>query len=414
MKKLKLLISAYACGPNVGSEPGVGWNFVSNLALEHEVHVIVEKRKWEQPINDFMNNNPHLKLNLNFYFIDKKRNKKLRKIWPPSYYYFYRNWQKKAFQLAQKLDSVENFDVVHQLTMVGYREPGYLWKMNKPFVWGPIGGLENSPWSFLLSLGLKGFLFFSGRNVINILQRNFLKRPRKAASHKKSAIISATPSNKKLIKELWGRESFLMSEIGRDKQAEINVNIRKDGELLEIVWTGVHTPGKNLPLLLSAVKHLTVPYKLHVLGQGEMTNNWQKLASKLQIEKQCVWHGWLKNESAIEVMKKAHVLCITSISDLTSTVTLEGLSYGLPIVCLDHCGFSYVITEDCGIKVPVDNPKKATINFTNALTELFNNEVYRQRLSEGAIRRSKNFTWEQKILDLNKIYAELLNKEEHV
>jgi hypothetical protein len=39
-KKLKLLISAYACGPNRGSEPGMGWNFVIGLGKFHEVHVI--------------------------------------------------------------------------------------------------------------------------------------------------------------------------------------------------------------------------------------------------------------------------------------------------------------------------------------------------------------------------------------
>ena len=54
-------------------------------------------------------------------------------------------------------------------------------KINKPFVWGPIGGLENSPWRFLPSLGLKGFIFFYfGRNIINLWQRHFLLRPKKA------------------------------------------------------------------------------------------------------------------------------------------------------------------------------------------------------------------------------------------
>lgn len=414
MTKLKLLISAYACGPNVGSEPGVGWHFVSYLALEHEVHVIVEKRKWEQPINEFMEKNPHLKANLKFYFIDKKRNKKLRKLWPPSYYYFYRKWQKKAFELAKELDQVENFDILHQLTMVGYREPGYLWKIHKPFVWGPIGGLENSPWSFLPSLGLKGFLFFSGRNLINYLQRNFLVRPKNAANHKNGVLISATPNNKVLIKKLWGKDSILMPEIGHYLTHNYKLNIRREEQPLQIVWSGLHIPRKNLALLLSAVKALSIPFELHILGKGEMTKKWQNIAVKFRIEEHCVWHGWLKQELAINVMQKAHVLCITSISDLNSTVTLEGLSYGLPIVALDHCGFSNVITENCGVKIPVNTPKKAALNITKALTKLYDNEVYRQRLSKGAIERSKDFTWEQKTLDLNKIYAELLNKVEHV
>ena len=125
-KKLKILVSAYACAPNKGSEPGMGWNFVIGLAKFHELHVIVEKRKWEQPINDFLEHNPGLNDSVTFYFIDKKRNKPLRKIWPPSYYWFYKKWQKKAYKLACQLDQKENFDLIHQLNMVGYREPGYL------------------------------------------------------------------------------------------------------------------------------------------------------------------------------------------------------------------------------------------------------------------------------------------------
>ena len=57
-------------------------------------------------------------------------------------------------------------------------------------------------------------------------------------------------------------------------------------------------------------------------------------------------------------MSLGHVLCITSISDLTSTVTLEGLSYGLPIISLNHCGFAHVIDDSCGIKIPVKTPQK--------------------------------------------------------
>ena len=73
MRKLKLLVSAYACSPFQGSEPGMGWNFVKELSKYHEVHVIVEKRKWKKPINNFLKLNSNYNKNLKFYFIDKKR-----------------------------------------------------------------------------------------------------------------------------------------------------------------------------------------------------------------------------------------------------------------------------------------------------------------------------------------------------
>ena len=38
MKKYKILLSAYACEPHKGSEPGIGWNWAIQLAsLGHQV-----------------------------------------------------------------------------------------------------------------------------------------------------------------------------------------------------------------------------------------------------------------------------------------------------------------------------------------------------------------------------------------
>ena len=45
-KKLKVLLSAYACEPNKGSEPGVGWNWLIEIAkLNHKVTVITRSNK---------------------------------------------------------------------------------------------------------------------------------------------------------------------------------------------------------------------------------------------------------------------------------------------------------------------------------------------------------------------------------
>jgi hypothetical protein len=39
-KKLKVLVSAYACEPNRGSEPEVGWQWIQQLARFYEVWII--------------------------------------------------------------------------------------------------------------------------------------------------------------------------------------------------------------------------------------------------------------------------------------------------------------------------------------------------------------------------------------
>ena len=408
-QKYKILVSAYACSPNKGSEPGMGWNFVTGLSNFHEVHVIVEKRKWQQPINEYLNLHPTLKQNLIFHFIEKKRNKWLRKLWPPTYYWFYKEWQKKTYKLALELNQIENFDIIHQLNMVGYREPGYLWKIEKPFVWGPIGGLENTPWRFLPSLGFKGMIHFTGRNIINQLQKNFSSRPKKAAVRKNNSLISATPDNQKEILTLWKKNSAVLCEVG---QVDSNLlDLEKRGhEPIRIIWSGVHEPRKNLQLVLNALAQVKIDWELHILGSGPEIVSWQKLSNKLGIDTKCIWHGWLPLDKALRVLQNGHLFCVSSIHDLTSTVLLEALSYGLPVVCLDHCGFSHVINNTCGIKIPVTNPKETKKGFAIAIEKLYHDEALRYQLAEGALQRSKDFSWDKKITQLNLIYQEVVNQ----
>ncbi|APQ18036.1 glycosyltransferase family 4 protein [Maribacter hydrothermalis] len=406
MKKTRLLISAFACGPHRGSEPGMGWNFVTGLSEYFEVHVITEKIEFEDSVQEYLYLNKSL--NVSFYFIPIVKNDKLRKLWPPSYYWYYKDWQYKAYNLALKLDKEYDFDVIHQLNMVGYREPGYLWKINKPFVWGPIGGLENSPWSFLPTLGFKGFVFYSFRNIINLYQRNFYLRPKLATRRDNMVLISATEKVGIIAKKVWSKESVILSEVGQLNNNILAVNQRKENEPLNIVWSGLHTPGKNLKLLLRALKEINVSYKLNVLGQGEMTEKWMKIAEKYNISQNIVWHGWVKQSQAVTIMRKGHVFIITSISDLTSTVTLEALSSGLPIICLNHCGFADVVTEDCGFRISISSPKIATLEIKDAILKLFWDEKLRLKLSQGALNRAKCYSWKDKITTLDNVYKLLL------
>ena len=281
-KKLKILVSCYACSPKRGSEPGMGWSFVNGLSKEHEVHVIVEKEKWEKDILEELSINPNK--NLKFYFIQKKRNRLLRKIWPPSYYWYYKVWQKNAYSLAKELDEKEDFDLTHQLNMVGYREPGFLWKINKPFVWGPIGGTENVPWKLFSLFDFSGKIFYGIRNIINSFQKIFLSRPRLAANKKQATVIAATPDIKRSIQKLWGQDSVIITEVGTVDLPDITINKRKEGESLKIVWSGQHTPGKALPILLKSLALLEseIKWELHILGKGAETNKWKELCKRIK------------------------------------------------------------------------------------------------------------------------------------
>lgn len=399
---MKILVNCYACSPFKGSEPGMGWNFVSCLAKMHELHIITES-KFQPDIEKYFCEHPDEQDYYNFYFIKKKRHKKLRKIWPPSYYWFYKAWQKKAYRRALELDEKEHFDVVHQLNMVGYREPGYLWKMHQPFVWGPIGGFGKVPWCLIPSMSLWGVIFYTCHNIINNWQMRMNWRV-KAAMKKATYLIAATIDVQTAIHQLYGKDSVIIPEVGLIGNGECQISRRQPYEKLKICWSGLHIPRKSLNLLLDAIAlDGNEKVELHVIGEGSETKRWKRKSKRLGL-RNIVWHGWMSRDEGLRIMQSCHLFCITSLSDLTSTVILEALSFGLPVIALDHCGFGNVLTPSCGIKISINNKRQVVKDFNKAILDIEKDEDRRYLLAKGAQMRSKEFNWKDKAEVISKIY----------
>ena len=64
---ISVLINAYAVSPTWGSEPGVGWNWIINLAKYCKLHVITEG-EWRDEIESAMLSLPQA-VNISWYFI---------------------------------------------------------------------------------------------------------------------------------------------------------------------------------------------------------------------------------------------------------------------------------------------------------------------------------------------------------
>jgi len=408
--RLKVLISAYACSPYKGSEPGVGWGCVAALAKRHDLWVIVEEEKFRTDIEHYLAENPEFAKSVHFYYLRKRRNRSLRKFWPPSYYWYYRRWHEEAFILAQNLHREVGFDLAHQLTMVGFREPGYLWKLGIPFVWGPIGGMGLFPWRFLPVVGGYGSLYYVGYNLLNAWQMRFSHRPKLAARSAGVGLITATPENRVGAEEYWGCSSEMVCEVGLPQAPALLPTRRKPGEPLRLVWTGLHIPRKALNLALAALATLPKPsnWILHVLGEGPRTSRWQQMSQQLGVAERCQFHGWLPRDDAMRIMASSHLMLITSLRDLTSTVTIEALALGLPVVCLDHCGFGGVVDETCGIKVPVTTPASVVTGLAAGIARLVEDEPLRFDLAKGAVARAQGFSWEKKAAALDQVYQQKL------
>ena len=143
-----ILLLAYAISPTKGSEYSVGWNFLINLAKNNKIFVLCglsgDHMGDTEEIEQYFKHNPHP--NINLILVKPTRLANLIN-WPnrvgilgPIFYLAFPFWQKEAYRIAKEINERERIDIVHHLNPIGFREPGYLWKLDKPFIWGPIGG----------------------------------------------------------------------------------------------------------------------------------------------------------------------------------------------------------------------------------------------------------------------------------
>ena len=134
---MRLLLSAYACRPNAGSEPGVGWSWATSLAARGiEVHTLVVERN-RQAVEAGLKSTAIP--NLHFHFVDVP-------AWAKKFealQYFY--WQFAALKAARLLHTRLKFDVSHHVTYASVHVPSQLWRLEIPFVFGPIGGGQTTP-----------------------------------------------------------------------------------------------------------------------------------------------------------------------------------------------------------------------------------------------------------------------------
>ena len=438
---LRILINAYACCPNMGSEQGMGWNWISNIAKTCEVFVITE--------SEYENVNSRLAENceqygitkeqcdrMHFYFVPagetEEKSAKIRSMcWNQgtwSFYLKYAKWQEKALAVARKIiDELEKsgskIDIMHQLNMAGFREPGMLYKINDerkkygkkriPLIWGPMTGYGSIPFPFMLSGGLKFTAFYSLKNTLNLLQLVMHPRVRKMVKYS-DKLIAATPEMKNGIDTFYNANIEHINETGcviKNDETSFVKTFSKEG--FKVLWVGRFMYTKQLEIALKVMGQLTnlKDFEFHIVGKGftdEETLAMRAKAVEYGAEKICHWHGQIPNSEVHKLMQESDIFFFTSIFEATSTVILEAIQNGLPIVCFDRCGFGPIVDDSIGMKIPCKSPKQAVRDFVKAITYLYNHREVLPLMSANCKSKRLELSWDNKMTRLMSFYRNLV------
>ncbi len=407
----------------MGSEPGMGWHWIVSLAQYCDCYVISEgefRPKVEQWMTQ--SENKLLAEHIHFYWLpidgdDDKQNERIRRMcWNQGdwrFYHYYRQWQKRAAECAREIvDSQSNTEnpiqVLHQLNMIGFREPGYLWQVSKdknvPFVWGPIDAKPGFPMAYAEGAPAKVKAFLWLKNIITRLQLRYMPRVHKAAKQA-AVILSASGDSQQSILRYWGKQTILLNETGCTISKTPKETPTKEANAkasFDILWCGKMDFRKQLDLAIRAVAKSGIANAvLHVVGDGDNTR-YKQLAEQWNVH--AVWHGRLPHEDVQKMMQESDILLFTSVAEGTPHVVMEALANGLPVICHKTCGQGDVVTDDTGATVPLSNPKESCESFAYELSCLWKDATARYRMRQECLLLAKVLSWDNMTKNLIDLY----------
>ena len=329
---MKVLLSAYACSPGTGSEPGVGFQTLMAVAEDHDVWVIT-RQKNADAIERHLSNHPS-KSRVNVVALELGPRSVLlkRRLGAMGLQWYYDRWQIKAGEVAVALQAKIDFDVTHHVTFSADWGRAGVASLDVPFIWGPIGGGVTAPAPLLPTLGWRGILSEIGRRSGRALLR------RRRSYHRSWRVAR--------VILLQNRETGELGPDGSDRRLLPNstsVDLPRlsiSGERTnEVVVVGRLIPWKGGLLALRSFAQIeNQTATLVFVGEGRERNRLEAAAQRMGIDKRVRFRGSLPRPQALELVARAGVFLHLAVHEENSMAVGEALSLGTPVVCLDWGG----------------------------------------------------------------------------
>lgn len=365
---MKVLLSAYACEPGKGSEPGLGWHWALAIARRgHMVHVITRANNRKSIAVALASG--ELAGNLVFHYYDLPPRLRFWKRGQRGVHLYALLWQWGATQLALRLHARERFDLVHHVSFASIRLPSFMGRLGIPFILGPLGGGEIAPRALRRSYPLSGKLADSFRDLSNLLVRIDPLMCRTFASA--DQIWLRGPENRALIPAFNAHK--IHHHIGLGIDAPPPLTSRTSSGTFRVLYVGrfLHWKGMHLglPAFAEARRHLRErgqDITLTMVGAGPEERRWKAQAERLGIGSVVSWIAPVPQRALSDIYAAHDLLLFPSLHDSGGMVVLEAAAHGLPTLCLDRGGPGALVSDKTGIKIPTGGRSETAVVTTLA------------------------------------------------
>jgi glycosyltransferase involved in cell wall biosynthesis len=404
-RRLRVLLSAYACEPQKGSEPEVGWQWARQMARFHDVTVLTRTNQ-EASLAAALAEVP-ANVRPRFVFHD------LNPAWLAfkrvfrAHTLYYRRWQASARRRIPDLVRSEKLELLHHVTYAGARHPLAVGGHGVPAIWGPVGGFEPMPSAFLPWRHPRELAEELVRNANTEWQvrSGCLRRRAEGITR----VIASTPESQNIFARA-GIKAALHPAIGLFPIAETE-RTPAAGSSLQLLFVGRLLYWKGLELAIRAIAASATPATLSIIGDGPFRAAAEKLSNQLALSDRVRFLGSRPQSEVFAAYRQYDAMLYPSLHDSGSFTVLEAMANGLPVICLAYGGPGLAVTAECGVPIIPTTPDNVVESLARAIDRYAREPDLRRIHAWNA--RNRIFTtydWDRKGEAMNEIYAEVTER----
>lgn len=407
-RRMKVLMSAYACEPHRGSEPGLGWNTVKHISQYHDVWMLTSTEH-QAFVEKELAVNPMPNVQWHFVHVPKPwQGERLRRV----HYYL---WQIAAYIQGKKLSKQVPFDVVHHVSYASYWTPSFLAQLPIPFVWGPVGGGEHTPDAFIPTLSAVGRRHERLRTLmINISQFDpWVRRTVRNAV----VALASTDETALSIQKLGGKDVRIMSDVAlssTELEEFSALPSRAAATPLRIISVGRLIDSKAYQLGLRAFAEVVKDFpqsEYCIYGDGYLRADLEALAQQLGITQKVKFMGEVARSEVLRGLSQSDIMVHPSLHEAGGWAPAEAMAAGCPVVALALAGTKIVVTPETGILVEAITPDQAVHDMADAIKHLAIDVDLRRAM--GRVGREhvwQNHNWDTHAEDIARVYTEAVSR----
>jgi glycosyltransferase involved in cell wall biosynthesis len=402
-RRLNVLISAYACEPDKGSEPEVGWQWALQMARFHEVSVLTRANN-RTAVESALSSRLGPDRLPRFIYHDLGQLWLFLKRRTPMAKLYYVLWQRSARNLIGQVHQARPFDLMHHVTFAGFRYSAATAGHQAASIWGPVGGIEAIPpallpWHHPASLA---------QELLRNANRLHAASPRALRKHARATtLILASTTEMQRAFARAGVESRLMPTIGLNAGQLPPPRERRSPGAVRVLFVGNIITLKGLDLAFEALPQTRADTTLTLLGSGNYLAAARRKVEALGLQRRVIFRGRLPHAEVLQLYREYDLFLFPSLHDTGGYAVIEAMANGLPVVCLDCGGPALAVQQGCGIKVPLGPRAQVISGLAGAIRWYESHPTSLE--ADGVVAREvvvREYDWDEKGERMNGYYQE--------